>query len=75
MRRIGYPRQLVAGSDQLTDLDIHQLQNAVHTGPDPEPVNLFLAQCQQSLHLLDACLLGHRLRFHGRVAGVLARPF
>ena len=58
VRRIGDPRQFVARRDQLAYLDIHHLQDAVQPGPDTEPVNLLLAQHNQSLHLLDACLLG-----------------
>ena len=64
VHRIGHPCQLVARSDQLPGLDIHQLQDPVHPGPDTEPVYLVLAQCHKRFHLLDARPLGRQLCFH-----------
>ena len=70
-RRVRHAGQFVPGSDQLADLHAHELENAVQTCPDPEPVDFLPAQCDQGLHLLDARRLRRQLCIHGGLAGIL----
>ena len=62
------------GTDELPDLDFHQLEDAENSGADREPVELLLAQRNQGVHLLDPRILGGKLCFRGRLARLFASP-